>query len=93
MFFNAEITQTYMIPEYKSEEEAIKLFDRFKELSVSKDHFVYGIYLNDRIIGFINDVEIKEKEIEINITALCTRGACLNEYEICISEGRYTAPY
>ena len=65
MFFNAEITQTYMIPEYQSKEEAIKLFDRFKELSVSKDHFVYGIYLNDHIIGFINDVEIKEKEIEI----------------------------
>ncbi len=65
MFFNNEIIQTYMIPEYKSREEAVKLFDHFKELSVSSEHFVYGIYLNDQIIGFINDVEIKEKEIEI----------------------------
>ena len=65
MFFNTEITQTYMIPEYKSKEEAVKLFERFKELSVAQDHFVYGIYLNDQIIGFINDVEMRGKEIEI----------------------------
>ena len=34
-------------------------------MSVSDKHFVYAICLNNKIIGFINDVNINDKEIEL----------------------------
>lgn len=54
-----------MIPEYKFREEYEKLFNRFLTLSNDLNRFVYGIYLDEKVIGFINDVEIKDDEIEL----------------------------
>ena len=62
---NSEVIKTYMVPDFRSSDEEVKLFERFKELSVSDERFVYGIYLEEKLIGFINDVEIKETEIEL----------------------------
>ena len=62
---NSEVIKTYMVPDFRSSAEGVKLFERFKELSVSDERFVYGIYLEEKLIGFINDVEIKETEIEL----------------------------
>lgn len=62
---NSEVIKTYMVPDFRSSAEEVKLFERFKELSVSDERFVYGIYLEEKLIGFINDVEIKETEIEL----------------------------
>ena len=41
------------------------MFDVLKAMSHSPEHFVRGIYLHDDLIGFLNDVEIDGKEIEI----------------------------
>ena len=65
MFLDDEIVKTYMIPEFSSKEEAVALFDHFKNLSSSPAHFVYGIYFQNQVIGFINDVEMQGSKIEI----------------------------
>ena len=62
---SAEVAKSYMLPEFKCPDEAEPLFRRLTELSLSKEHFVYGIYLHDRLIGFLNDVEITDGEMEL----------------------------
>ena len=54
---NEEIGKTFMVPDFKSREEEVKLFEVLKRLSESEKRFVYGIYLGDKLIGFINDVD------------------------------------
>lgn len=60
-----QIKQTYMLPDFESEGQVIKLFKRIQEFTRAEDRIDCGIYLNDRIIGFANMVEIKDKSIEI----------------------------
>lgn len=62
---NKDIAKTYMIPDFHSQEEVVKLFNRLKALSEEPKRFVYGIDLNGRLIGFINDVEINGGNIEL----------------------------
>ena len=62
---NKQIAKTYMLPDFDSKEEEIKLFNLLKNLSIDPDRFVYGIDLGSRIIGFINDVEIIDSAIEL----------------------------
>ena len=56
---NSEVIKTYMVPDFRSSDEEVRMFKRFQELSGSDERFVYGIYLETKLIGFINDVEIK----------------------------------
>lgn len=69
MFVNDQIKQTYMLPDFESEEAAAKLFYRLQDLSMKDDRFVVGIYTKAEgqpvLIGFMNDVEIKEEQIEM----------------------------
>ena len=77
MFVNDQIKQTYMLPDFDSREAAEKLFYRLQELSLTEGRFVVGVYLTagvdsaglniseDRLIGFMNDVEIEGDEIEL----------------------------
>lgn len=62
---NEEIKKTYMIPDFPSREAADKMCRRFVDLSLDEGHFVRGIYLENRLIGFLNDVETTEKTVEI----------------------------
>lgn len=62
---NEEIGKTFMVPDFKFREEEVKLFEGLKKLSESEERFVYGIYLGDKLIGFINDVELSETEVEL----------------------------
>lgn len=62
---NTEISKTFIVPDFKSHEEAVRMFEILKTMSASDEHFVYGIYLNDQMIGFINDVDISENEMEL----------------------------
>ena len=65
IFLNEEVKKTYMIPDFKSREDALKLAERFSELSKNYDRFVYGVCLNNRLIGFVNDVFIGENTVEL----------------------------
>lgn len=63
------VGKTYMIPEFPDRNAAYPLFEKIKNLS-SSDRFVYGVYLEDSLIGFINDVDIQEKTIELGYAYL-----------------------
>lgn len=62
---NEKIKKTFMIPDFRSEEEVSKMIDKIINWSLDENHFERGIYLEDRLIGFINDVEIENKKIEV----------------------------
>lgn len=62
---NKEVAKTYMLPDFETREGALQLFASLKRLSSALDRFVYGIDLNSKIIGFINEVEIENDEIEV----------------------------
>lgn len=65
MFLNKEVKKTYMIPDYDDIEKYTKLFNKFVELSNDSNRFVRGIYLENKLIGFLNDVEINNFTIEL----------------------------
>lgn len=65
LLMNEEIAKTYMIPELGSVAEAERLFLRLKELSQSDERIVYGIAMDGRLIGLINDCGIDGGSVEI----------------------------
>ena len=62
LFKNNEIKETYMIPDYDSDDKYLNLFNKFVQLSEDKNRFVRCIYLNNLLIGFLNDVEVINKQ-------------------------------
>lgn len=60
-----EVKKTYMVPDFPDRAAAQKLFDRLLQLSLEKDRIVYGIYSGNILVGFLNDVERKDTEIEL----------------------------
>ena len=59
------VKQTYMLPDFPTEEDAVKLFRRLMELSQGDDHYVVAICLGDSLIGWINDTEQQGGSIEV----------------------------
>lgn len=64
LFNDTQVKKTYMIPDL-GEEKMNNLLDRIISLSTDKKHFVYGITFNHQLVGFMNDVSIENKEIEV----------------------------
>ena len=62
---NEQVGQTYMVPEFAAPEEAVKLFNRIRLLSQDANRFVYGIYLEERLIGLLNEVDKDESSMEL----------------------------
>lgn len=65
MLTHPQVIKTFMVPDFPSLEDAYKLFDRIRQLSLDETRFVFGIYCNDRMVGFLNDVDRTETEIEL----------------------------
>ena len=59
------VKQTYMLPDFPTEEDAVKLFRRLMELSQEGNHHVVAICLEDALIGWINDTEQQGSSIEV----------------------------
>ena len=59
------VKQTYMLPDFPTGEDAIKLFRRLMELSQDNNHYVVAICLGDSLIGWINDTEQQGGSIEV----------------------------
>ena len=59
------VKQTYMLPDFPTGEDAVKLFCRLMELSQNKDRYVVAICLEDTLIGWINDTERHAGSIEV----------------------------
>ncbi len=62
---NEEIAKTFMLPEFEDDAAAERLFRKILVLSHQKEHFERAICLDDRMIGFINDVEIQDGTMEL----------------------------
>lgn len=62
---NKEISRTFMLPDFEEDTAAEVLFRRLLVLSHQKDHFERAICLDNKPIGFLNDVEIKGDSIEL----------------------------
>ena len=65
LFNDKLIKATYMIKDFSCGEEEQKFFHKLIEVSSKEDRFVYGIYLKDELIGFLNDCCIIGDEIEL----------------------------
>lgn len=59
------VKQTYMLPDFPSREDAVPLFQRLVGLSGDSRRFVRGIYSDETLVGFLNDVEIENGAIEL----------------------------
>ena len=62
---NEEIGKTYLVPSLETEEQKSALFERYYSLSASENRFAFGIYLRDRLIGLIHEVEVFEGGMEL----------------------------
>ena len=60
-----EVGKTYMVPDMADEKTQDAVFERFCKLSQSTDRFMYGIFLQNHLIGFIHEVFVKDNEIEL----------------------------
>ena len=64
---NEEITETFMVPDFENREQVYSLVDKLILFSRIEDtsHLEYGIYLDNRMIGFVNDCGTEVDAIEI----------------------------
>ena len=60
-----QVGKTYMVPDLPTREAEMKLFTRIRELSERNDRYVFGIFLEDKLIGMLNDTDICGKTIEV----------------------------
>jgi len=67
MLRNPEITATFMVPDYSEASEYYALADKLIEFSRIEEtiHFEYGIYLDELLIGFLNDCGYDDETIEV----------------------------
>ena len=59
------VNKTYMLPDFEKKEDAIPLFEKLMGLSLNKDRFVRCISLDGLAIGFLNDVALKDGQMEL----------------------------
>ena len=62
---SGKVNQTYMLPDFETKEAAIPLFNRLMDLSHDPSRFVRCIALDGAAIGFLNDVEIRDRSMEL----------------------------
>lgn len=62
---NKTVTRTFMVPDYPSEEDYQKLFRRMQADALATDHYAGGIYFEDRLVGFLLDVEKEGRCVEM----------------------------
>lgn len=89
ILYDEDIKKTYMIPDFDNQKQAEALFEKMMAFSRSDDHFVYGIYLDDTLIGFVNDCEIKDSAIELGYVvapAYQGKGFATEAVRACIEE-------
>ena len=65
IFKSDAVKATYMVPDLPTLEAEMKLFSRIRELSEKDGRYVFGIFLDDELIGLINDTDICGKTVEM----------------------------
>lgn len=62
---SAAVAKSYMLPDFSCREDAAPLFLRLSDLSREESRFVRGIFLEGKLVGFLNDVEEESGTIEL----------------------------
>ena len=62
---NNVVNKTYMLPDFEKREDAIPLFRRLIDLSNGTTRYLRGIYLQDHLIGYLNEVEKEGNSMEV----------------------------
>ena len=65
ILMDGEVKKTYMIPDFDSEEAAMPLLNRLRQLSHEENRFVRAICKDNRVVGFLNDVEVRGEQVEL----------------------------
>ena len=65
ILMNDCVKKTYMLPDFPTPDAAEPLFHRLRSLSEEDGRYVFAITLDGRVVGFMNDVEIKDGQIEV----------------------------
>lgn len=65
MLRDDQIKKTYMLPDFEDEQQCMKLVRRLRELSADESRYVAGISRGEELVGFLNDVEIRDGSIEM----------------------------
>ena len=62
LLYNDEIRQTFMLPDFQTEQEAAAMWLRLKAWSLSDRHFEYGIYRQGRLeLGYVIHPDSKNR--------------------------------
>ena len=89
IFMNEEIKKTYMIPDFDDPKQAEKLFEKMRDFSRSEQHFVYGVYSDNTLIGFVNDCIMNDSMIELGYVIIPDyqgQGFATEAVQSCIEE-------
>ncbi len=62
---DGDVQKTYMIPENATQAQMQRIAQRIIALSHDSAHFTRGIYLQDTLIGLVNDVEVTDDHMEL----------------------------
>jgi len=65
IFLSEEVQKTYMLPAFESRDAASKLFKRLLKMSHDEQRFIYGVFLGEKLIGIINEVDKSDELIEL----------------------------
>ena len=59
------VKKTYMVPDLNNAEEEERIFGAYRRLAQTQGRIAIGIFLSDKLIGFINDTGIENGAIEL----------------------------
>lgn len=62
---NEEVSRTFMVPEFESREQAEGMFQKLLEISARPDRIEYGVYLDGKLIGLVNESGLEGDTVEI----------------------------
>ena len=72
---NFQIKKTYMIPDFETREALNIMVQKIAQYSLSDQRLERGIFLEDRLIGFVNEVERKDSSMELGYVIHPSSGA------------------
>lgn len=81
------VKQTYMLPDFASREEAVKLAQKLIGCSQEENLRTKGIYVGEQLAGILNQTEIMDDRIELGYAILPrfhNQGICTEAMRIAI---------
>ena len=86
ILLDPQIRLTYMLPKL-TEETSLELAKRIISMSNDGSRYVRGIYLEEELVGFLNETDNANNEIELGwvvATAYQSKGICTQAVKIAI---------